>query len=322
MKENGQKKQFENYSKINMCLYPILIKNKRYCKTKKNKGIIPECPDKRLRYVTAACGKCYECRKQKAREWQVRMSEETRHNPNALFVTLTITDESFNEIAKKYKLKTEEECIKKMIRLWLERVRKTTKKSLKHWFTTEKGGNRTERYHLHGIVWGAKDTTLITELWKYGFVFIGSFVNEQTINYITKYITKKDLKHPNFSPTILCSAGIGEKYLSRSDSELNRFRGKQTTETYRLRNGTKLNLPIYYRNKIYTDEEREQLFLNKIEKGIVWILGQKVNIADEGTYFQLLKQAQKDCQRLHGDDPVQWEEAKYERRLQKQRRGL
>lgn len=322
MKENGQKKQFENYSKINMCLYPTLIKNKRYCKTKKNKGIIPECPDERLRYVTAACGKCYECRKQKARAWQVRMSEETRHNPNALFVTLTITDESFNEIAKKYKLKTEEECIKKMIRLWLERVRKTTKKSLKHWFTTEKGGNQTERYHLHGIVWGAKDTTLITELWKYGFVFIGSFVNEQTINYITKYITKKDLKHPNFSPTILCSAGIGENYLSRSDSELNRFRGKQTTETYRLRNGTKLNLPIYYRNKIYTDEEREQLFLNKIEKGIVWILGQKANIADEGTYFQLLKQAQKDCQRLHGDDPVQWEEAKYERRLQKQRRGL
>lgn len=305
-----------------MCLYPTLIKNKRYCSTKKNGGIIPECPDERLKYVTAACGKCYECRKQKARAWQVRMSEETRHNPNALFVTLTITDESFNEIAKKYKLKTEEECIKKMIRLWLERVRKTTKKSLKHWFTTEKGGNRTERYHLHGIVWGAKDTTLITELWKYGFVFVGSFVNEQTINYITKYITKKDVKHPNFSPTILCSAGIGENYLSRSDSELNRFRGKQTTETYRLRNGTKLNLPIYYRNKIYTDEEREQLFLNKIEKGIVWILGQKMNIADEGTYFQLLKQAQKDCQRLHGDDPVQWEEAKYERRLQKQRRGL
>lgn len=322
IKENGQKKQFENYSKINMCLYPTLIKNKRYCKTKKNKGIIPECPDERLKYVTAACGKCYECRKQKARAWQVRMSEETRHNPNALFVTLTISDESFNEIAKKYKLKTDEECIKKMIRLWLERVRKTTKKSLKHWFTTEQGGNRTERYHLHGIVWGAKDTTLITELWKYGFVFIGSFVNEQTINYITKYITKKDLKHPNFLPTILCSAGIGEKYLSRSDSELNRFRGKQTTETYRLRNGMKLNLPIYYRNKLYTDEEREQLFLNKIEKGVVWVLGQKVNIADEGKYFKLLKQAQKDCQRLHGDDPVQWEEAKYEHRLQKQRRGL
>ena len=31
-----------------MCLYPKLIKNKRYCNTKKNGGIIPECPDERL----------------------------------------------------------------------------------------------------------------------------------------------------------------------------------------------------------------------------------------------------------------------------------
>lgn len=305
-----------------MCLYPKLIKNKRYRNTKKNKGIIPECPDERLKYVTAACGKCYECRKQKARAWQVRMSEEIRQNPNALFVTLTITDEWCLAIKKKYNLKNEEECIKKMIRLWLERVRKQTKKSLKHWFTTEKGGNNTERYHLHGIVWNAKNETVITKLWQYGFTFIGSFVNEKTINYITKYITKTDLKHKNFSPIILCSAGIGENYLSRSDSKLNRFRGKQTTETYRLRNGTKLNLPIYYRNKLYTDEEREQLFLNKIEKGKVWILGQKVDIADEKTYFKLLEQAQKDCQRLHGDDPVEWEKTKYERRLQKQRRRL
>ena len=76
-----------------MCLYPKLIKNKRYCSTKKNGGTVPNCPDERLRYVTAACGKCYECRKQKARAWLVRMSEELRQNPNALFVTLTIPDE-------------------------------------------------------------------------------------------------------------------------------------------------------------------------------------------------------------------------------------
>ena len=37
--------------------------------------------------------------------------------------------------------------------------------------------------------------------------------------------------------------------------------------------GGKLNLPIYYRNKIFTEEEREKLFLDKIEKGIVYVLG-------------------------------------------------
>ena len=46
-----------------MCLYPKLIPNKRYLPTKKNGGVPPVCPDERLRYVTAACGDCYECKK-------------------------------------------------------------------------------------------------------------------------------------------------------------------------------------------------------------------------------------------------------------------
>ena len=37
-----------------MCLYPKLILNKRYCPTKKNGGVVPPCPDNRLKYVTAA----------------------------------------------------------------------------------------------------------------------------------------------------------------------------------------------------------------------------------------------------------------------------
>ena len=68
---------------IIMCLYPKLIPNKRYLPTKKNGGVPPVCPDERLRYVTAACGDCYECRKQKQRQWVVRMSGENRQTPNA-----------------------------------------------------------------------------------------------------------------------------------------------------------------------------------------------------------------------------------------------
>ena len=62
---------------------------------KKNKEVIPPCPDERLRYVTEACGECYECRKQKQRAWVTRMTEELKQNPNAGFYTLTIDDEHF-----------------------------------------------------------------------------------------------------------------------------------------------------------------------------------------------------------------------------------
>ena len=88
-----------------MCLYPKLIPNKRYLPTKKNGGVPPVCPDERLRYITAACGDCYECRKQKQRQWVVRMSEENRQTPNAYFLTLTIDDKSYKQLKQKYKLK-------------------------------------------------------------------------------------------------------------------------------------------------------------------------------------------------------------------------
>ena len=44
-----------------MCLYPKLIKNKKYTKNKKNGGVIPVVSDNRALWVTAACGKCFEC---------------------------------------------------------------------------------------------------------------------------------------------------------------------------------------------------------------------------------------------------------------------
>ena len=45
---------------------------------------------------------------------------------------------------------------------------------------------------------------------------------------------KKDKDHKEYNPTILCSAGIGAGYLNRKDSELNKFKGTDTNETYRL----------------------------------------------------------------------------------------
>ena len=110
-----------------MCLYPKLIPNKRYLPTKKNGGIPPVCPDERLRYVTAACGDCYECRKQKQRQWVVRMSEENRQTPNAYYLTLTIDDKSYKQISKKYKLKDDNDIATKAIRLCLEREERLKK---------------------------------------------------------------------------------------------------------------------------------------------------------------------------------------------------
>ena len=146
-----------------MCLYPKLILNRRYLPNKKNGGVPPACPDERLRYVTAACGDCLECRQQKQRAWKVRMNEELRNEPNAYFLTLTITDEHYAVLKNKYNLENDNDIATKAMRLCLERIRKQTGKSVKHWFITELGHEKTERLHLHGIVWGLGNGKKITD---------------------------------------------------------------------------------------------------------------------------------------------------------------
>ena len=58
-------------------------------------------------------------------------------------------------------------------------------------------------------------------------------MNEQTINYITKYVFKTDSKHIDFKGRVFASAGIGKAYLK---DELNRYRhryqGEKTNTTY------------------------------------------------------------------------------------------
>ena len=77
-----------------MCLYPTLIKNRKYVANKKNGGIPPPVPDERVKWVAVGCQQCIECRGQKAREWQVRLEEDIKHNKNGKFITFTFSNEA------------------------------------------------------------------------------------------------------------------------------------------------------------------------------------------------------------------------------------
>ena len=74
----------------------------------------------------------------------------------------------------------------------------------------------------------------------------------------------------------------------------NVFKGEKTKETYTTKSGHEVSLPIYWRNKIYTEEEREKLWIEKLNKETRYVMGEKVNIS-KGTeeYEKLLKYHQK-----------------------------
>ena len=300
-----------------MCLYPKLIKNRKYVANKKNKGVIPKAVDKRVLYVPVGCGKCMECRKQKSRQWQVRLQEDIRVNKNAKFVTYTFSEIELQKLDNEIKgLKgydRDNEICRLAVRRYTERWRKKYGKTLRHWLVTELGHQNTERVHMHGIVWTDKRKD-IKEIWKYGSVWIGDYVSAKTINYIVKYVNKVDEKHKEYNSKIYTSKGIGRNYMERRDVERNKYRAGKTIETYKTRQGIEIALPIYYRNKIYKDDEKEALWLEKLDEGVRYVNGIKVDIKEgEEEYYKLLEQERKKNKRLgYGDDSRNWELKKYE----------
>lgn len=314
-----------------MCLYPKLIKNRKYTANKKNGGVIPSLPfrifngkkikDERVLYVPVGCGKCMECLKKKSREWQVRLQEEIKNDRKGIFVTLTFSNESIQELSEGIKLEGYEldnEIARLGVRRFLERWRKKYKKSVKHWLVTELGHQGTENIHLHGIIFTDKGNS-IEDIWQYGYTWQSDknngFVNEQTINYIIKYTNKIDKQHQYYKSLILTSAGIGKDYVKSSNSKNNKYNGNNTKEFYKSRKGNKLSLPIYYRNKIYTDEEKEKLWIQKLEEKVRYVNGVKIDISDgEENYYKALMIARQQNRRLgYGNDEKNWDRIKYER---------
>jgi len=302
-----------------MCLFPKLLPNPKYKSTKKNGGVIPKMIDERVKFVPVGCGKCMECIKQRARGWQIRMSEEIRTDKTGKFVTLTFSNESIEKLAKEteYEGYERDNAIATIgTRYFLERWRKKFGKSLKHWLITELGHKGTENVHLHGILF-TNDKEAIKEKWQYGWIFIGKYVNEKTVNYCTKYATKVDALHKYYKPKMLVSPGIGKNYIKRLDSNKNKFNNNgETKETYTTRQGKQVALPIYLRNKIYTEEEKEKLWIQKLDKQIRYVDKQPIDVSTKQgleTYYKALDEAQRKNDRLgYGTDKENWSEKNYE----------
>nr|WAE43745.1 MAG: replication initiator protein [Microviridae sp.] len=303
-----------------MCLNPKLIKNKKYVANKKNGGQIPPLTDNRLLAVPVGCGECIECRRQKSRTWNIRLQEEIKSNKNGQMVTLTFNTQALQKLYTDEKINTktayerDNKVAKIAIRYFLERWRKKYKKSLRHWLITELGHGKTEHLHLHGIIWTDKTKEAIQERWQYGNVWAGynnqrTYVNAQTVNYITKYVTKIDTQHKYYKPRILTSPGIGQKYTEKNDVEKARRDDAYTTTT-----GHKIALPIYYRNKIYTEQEREEKWIEQLNKQKRYVMKQEIDISiNEIEYIKALKRARKLNERLgYGNGEIKWEEKKYE----------
>lgn len=272
-----------------MCFYSRIIENKKYKPNKMNGGVPPKCKDERVKAVTIGCGVCKECLAKRKREWQIRLHEEIKHTKDPRFVTLTFSEESLIKLSEECETDEAIAIATRAVHEFTNRWIRMYKKTIRHWLVTELGHKNTERLHLHGIIFTDKTEEEIRERWKYGDIYIGDYVNAKTINYIVKYVTKIDQDHKGFKPKIFPSPGLGAQYIGSYNSSKNIFDGENTNDKYRLPNGIKIPMPIYYRNKIYTEKQREQLWIQMLDKEVIYIGGEEIDISTpEG-----LEEAQK-----------------------------
>lgn len=315
-----------------MCLYPKLVKNPKYRPNKKNKGIVPHMSDERVGLIPVGCGMCMECMKQKANNWRLRLQEDIKEHTNGKFITLTYSNESYAKLAEEVRKKhgdingylLDNEIATLSVRRFLERWRKKYKKSVRHWLITELGHTGTEHLHMHGIIW-ADDVNEIETKWQYGWVWKGkkqggqlvNYVSARTINYIIKYVTKVDTDHKCYKPIVLCSPGIGANYTKTYNATTNKYKEKDTKTTYTATNGKQAALPIYWRNKLYTEQQREKLWLEKLDQNVRWVGGEKVKANDDETYYGLLKHYRKLNKQLGYGSPGTWAAEEYENERRK-----
>ena len=134
---------------------------------------------------------------------------------------------------------------------------------------------------------------------------------------------KVDIKHPTFKQIVLASAGIGSGYFDRLAYLWQKQNYKNiNVPTYTFRNGTKMAMPKYYKNKIFTEEERETMWINNLNRGLLWIYGEKVKANDWKTIDNLRGYWQIYGREVMGDDPIASNAMKERRKEEKQRQAV
>ena len=114
------------------------------------------------------------------------------------------------------------------------------------------------------------------------------------------------------------SGFMEEHYLdSELTRDIHRYRGENTNRSYTLPNGSKITLPRYYCNKLYSDRERQELMVINKNKGFEYVRGEKLeNKTEEQRSIIRLKIEEYRVWDImaHGDNPKLWAQQKFEKR--------
>lgn len=209
------------------------------------------------RYIGVPCGKCLECKQSRSRQWIFRMKEEAKAASSAFYITLTYDAENvvYNDLGELV-------LYKKDFQDFIKRIRNETPEKIKYLASGEYGDQSTERPHFHSILFNSSKEA-IEKHWHNGFIHIGT-VTEGSIAYVLKYIIKdQEEVGDRPKPFLLMSKGLGHSYTQ--NEQVKRFFKKNLPTYIQDEKGFKYPIPRYYRDKLFTEEEKKKVNKKKRE---------------------------------------------------------
>lgn len=236
------------------------------------------------------CGKCQPCLKRNAQSWAFRLMVEEKKSFYSLFVTLTYSNENVPVCKNGMTLN------KKDVQKFFKRLRKNNPGISLKYFVVGEYGTKTWRPHYHFLIFLNRRLFFndILKAWsldgkEIGNIHIG-YVSGNSVMYTLKYMMKSkrvpaykdDVRVPEFRTM---SKGVGIDYLTRA---MISYHKNNLFEKFYCTNkgGFIIPMPRYFRDKIYTAEEKLKLneYFNDLK-------------SDEPEYLDLKEQHNK-LQRL------------------------
>lgn len=216
-----------------------------------------------------ACGRCPNCLKRRVDGWAYRLKYHMRTVKHAYFLTLTYADGQCKRSDNGFLNLCPDD-----FRKYIKRIRKRLGDN-KHtpfndrvkYVVTGEYGSRRGRPHYHAIVFNVPFEVLMKE-WPHGIVDVRD-VNSSRIAYVFKYTQKarirklthdRDDRIPEY---INYSQGLGKQFLTPLNILYHVVNIDNPTIT--LETGERIAIPRYYKEKMFTKDQRDYIAQRMIE---------------------------------------------------------
>lgn len=203
------------------------------------------------------CGKCLECKARHISGWSFRLMQEDKYSNSSHFITLTYAPEHLVRTKKNFRTlhKPHLQSFIKTLRYYHNK--KFGNNCIKYYACGEYGG-QFGRPHYHIILFNCH-TEFIPLSWPYGSTHSGT-VTAASVGYTLKYLFKENKagKHRNDDRQrefALMSKGLGIRYLSPAMRQWH-LNDADNRMYCNVDDGKKIAMPRYYKQKLYTHEQR------------------------------------------------------------------